>query len=126
MKTSFFRYFPLLVALVLGAAVLPARAEDLGAVKARMSKRISRIDALKEKGAVGENNRGYLEKRENVPGVDEVVAQENKDRATVYEAIAKQTGSTADSVGRQRARQLATASAPGVWIQKENDTWYRK
>ncbi len=126
MKTNLLRYLSLLFVFVLGTAALPVRAEDLNAVKSRMTKRISEIDALKAKGAIGENNRGFLEARGEAAGAAAVIAAENKDRQTVYEAIAKKAGSTAESVGKQRARQLASASASGVWIQKENGTWYKK
>ncbi len=126
MKANLLRFLSLLFVFTLGTAALPARAEDLNAVKSRMTKRISQIDALKAKGAIGENNRGYLEARGEAPGADAVISAENKDRETVYGAIAKQAGSTAESVGKQRARQLAAASAAGVWVQKENGTWYKK
>ncbi|HYP18055.1 MAG TPA: DUF1318 domain-containing protein [Opitutus sp.] len=44
----------------------------------------------------------------------------------MYAAIAKQTGSSADQVGRARALQIAGASAAGVWLQKEDGSWYKK
>jgi len=56
----------------------------------------------------------------------ELAAAENKDRETVYAAIAQQVGSNADQVGRARARQIAANSAPGVWIQNEAGGWARK
>jgi hypothetical protein len=55
-----------------------------------------------------------------------LVAAENRDRGIVYAAIAQQTGSTVDTVGRARAKQIAAASAPGVWVQRENGEWYKK
>lgn len=124
MKTSLFRCFLLLCSL--GLALPALRAEDLGAVKARMSQRISAIDQLKASGAVGENNRGFLEVRGGGGSSASVVASENSDREVVYAAIAKQTGTSADAVGRARARQITAGSASGVWIQGDNGDWRRK
>ncbi|HYD84252.1 MAG TPA: YdbL family protein, partial [Opitutus sp.] len=84
------------------------------------------IDQLKSSGAVGENNRGFLEVRGGGGDASSVVRAENADRETVYAAIAKQTGSSAEQVGRARARQIAAGSAPGVWLQREDGNWYKK
>ena len=59
-----------------------------------------------------------------MPG--DVVAAENRDRGIVYAEIAKQTGTHVDQVGRARARQIAAASARGVWLQKNDGSWYKK
>ena len=127
MKSSLVRIVVLVVTLVIGGAALPLRAQDLGAVKARMSQRLSQVDALKAKGAVGENNRGFLEERGGGGGDSAAVAAaENSDRETVYAALAKQTSTSADQVGRARAKQIAAGSAAGVWLQKEDGTWYKK
>lgn len=127
MKSSVFRLLFLAAALLVGFTTAPAaHAEDLGAVKARMSKRLSQIDQLKEKGVLGENNRGFVEVRASAPNAAAVASAENADRETVYAAIAKQTGSTADQVGKARARQIAGGSAPGVWLQREDGGWYKK
>ena len=126
MKTPFLRFLLLGTALAVGGAVLPARAQDLGPVKARMSQRLSQVDALKSNGAVGENNRGLLEVRGGGGDAASVVSAENADRGIVYAALAKQTGSSADQVGRARAKQIAAASAAGVWLQREDGAWYKK
>ncbi len=121
-----FRTLVLALALVIGWGSVASAAEDLGAVKARMSQRISQIDQLKSTGAIGENNRGLLDVRDGGGDAASVVSAENADRAAVYAAIAKQTGSSADQVGRARARQIASGSAAGVWLQRENGEWYKK
>jgi len=126
MKTSSLRCFLLVAALGLGAAVVPARAQDLAAVKARMTQRLSQVDDLKAKGAIGENNRGFLEERGGGGNAAGVVSAENADRGAVYAALAKQTGGSADQVGRARAKQIAAGSAAGVWVQKEDGSWYKK
>jgi uncharacterized protein len=114
-------------AFVLAATAPPLHAEDLGAVKQRMAQRLPAIDSLKDRGAVGENNGGHIEAR-GALSQDEhgVVAAENSDRSAVYAALARQTGSTVEQVGRTRARQIAQNSKPGVWLQDEAGRWYRK
>ena len=54
------------------------------------------------------------------------MSEENRDRSAVYALIAKETGATADSVGRARAKQIAANSRPGVWVQDEAGAWKKK
>lgn len=128
MNSVFLRLARLLCLAVLLAApaVITVNAQDLGAIKSSMTKRLPSIDALKAKGALGENNQGYLEVRKAVDDAAEVAASENKDRAAVYAALAAQTGTTTEKVGQARARQLAAVSAAGVWVQSDSGEWYRK
>ena len=124
MLRSMFRLFLLVFALA-GAAPL-APAQDLGAVRQQMRQRLPVLDGLKASGAVGEDNRGFVAVREARENAAQVVEAENADRRVVYAAIAKQTGSAPDAVGKARARQIAAQSAPGVWLQAEDGRWYRK
>jgi uncharacterized protein YdbL (DUF1318 family) len=125
MHSVLFRLLFLIVTAGFGAAVV--RAEDLNAVKARMEHRQSTVDTLKDRQAVGENNRGFLEARGTLSGEDErVMMDENSDRRTVYAALAAQTSSTPDQVGRQRAQQLALRSKRGVWVQDPSGEWRQK
>ena len=105
------------------AAGISAFADD---IKSRMKQRLPLIIELKTKGIVGENSAGYLEfvgaKREKA----DVVAAENDDRQTVYEAIAKQQGTTAELVGKRRALQIAKKAAPGEWVKDANGKWIQK
>jgi len=124
MKTLFVR---LCWVLALGFAVAPfARAQDLGAIKQRMESRISALDALKTSGAVGETNQGLVEVRAAEGDAAAVVAAENADRLAVYEAIARKTGSSVAAVGGARAKQIASGSKAGVWVQKEDGSWAKK
>ena len=127
MNRSVFRFLLLLAALVAGGAVVDsAAAEDLSAVKARMNDRLAQVDQLKVSGAIGENNRGFLEDRGGGANAAAVIAAENKDRAAVYAVIAEKTGTSADEVGRKRAQKIAATSPRGVWIQAADGTWQRK
>jgi hypothetical protein len=125
MKTILLRLC-LLVGLLSAGVVAARAAEDLGAVKARLEQRLRSLDQLKSSGAIGETNRGLVDLRAASPTAGDLVAAENRDRGLVYAAIAQQTGSTVDTVGRARAKQIAVASAPGVWVQRESGEWYQK
>ncbi len=96
-------------------------------IKARMKQRKPTISKLKSEGLVGENNKGFLE---FVPGVarknESTVSAENKDRGSVYRAIAQKQGSTQQHVGERRAVQIGQKAAPGTWLQKTTGEWYRK
>jgi len=110
-------------------AFLPvASAQDAATIKQNIIKRLPAIATLKSKGLVGEDNRGYLAAVSNqLNAADQaVVDAENADRKLVYQAIAQQTGATAELVGKQRAKQLADQAAPGDFIMNENGTWQKK
>jgi len=111
----------------LGFGTLALRAQDLGAVKSRLEQRLGAVNALKDRGVAGENNRGFLEPRGSASGGDQqVISDENSDRRTVYAAIAAQTGASADVVGRQRAQQIATIAKRGHWVQDPGGEWRQK
>ncbi|MFM8338065.1 MAG: YdbL family protein [Opitutaceae bacterium] len=127
MKISVLLRLGFLITSLLAGTVATRAAEDLGAVRSRMEKRIGSINALKDRGAVGENNRGLLEGRGALGGADQqVVNDENSDRRKVYAALAAQTGAGADEVGRKRAAQLADLARPGHWVQTAGGEWRRK
>ncbi len=96
-------------------------------IKARMQERLPTVVQLKAEGIVGENNSGFLQV---VPGaaakMQDVITAENKDRQTVYEAIAKQQGTTADLVAKRRAIQIAEKATSGEWLQDGSGKWYKK
>ena len=84
------------------------------------------IKVLKDKGLVGENNKGFLEFVGQQKEKQEVVTAENRDREIVYKAIAKQQGTTVELVGKHRAIQIANKARPGEWLQDANGKWYQK
>ncbi len=95
-------------------------------IKARMKNRLPVIKELKAQGVVGEDNKGYLQFVGGKQAKADVVAAENKDREIVYEAIAKQQGTTAELVGKRRALQLAQKAGPGEWVQDKSAKWLQK
>ncbi len=126
MKRSYlFRLLFLIAASVIGATLV--RAESLGAVKARIEQRLAAVDALKDRGVIGENNRGFVEVRGTAAAADQrIVADENADRQTVYAAIAAQSKESAEAVGRTRAQKIVAAARPGQWIQDAGGAWRKK
>ena len=119
------RLFSLFAALCLLA--LPAFAQSAAELRDRMAQRLPGIDDLKARGAIGENNQGFLEVRDGGnASAPAVVSSENTDRTAVYALIAKETGSTPDAVGRARAKQIAANSRSGVWVQDESGAWKKK
>lgn len=119
MKTRLFTLFTALC--LLAVAALGQSAAD---IRRRMEQRLPQVDQLKAQEIVGENNRGFLEERK--AGGGNIVAEENRDREAVYAYIARETGASAESVGRARAKQIAANSASGVWIQDEAGAWKKK
>ena len=92
-------------------------------IKTRMKNRLPVIKELKAKGIVGEDNKGYLQFVGGNKAKADVVAAENKDRKTVYAAIAKQQGTTAELVGKRRAVQIAKKANKGEWVQDTAGNW---
>lgn len=115
------------LAIVTLTAVVAQAAESAGDIRRRMEQRLAAIDQLKAQGTVGENNRGFLEVPPGATGQPgAIMDDENRDRGAVYALIAKETGATAEAVGRARARQIAAGSRPGVWVQDETGQWKKK
>ncbi|MDD4537726.1 MAG: DUF1318 domain-containing protein [Lentisphaeria bacterium] len=114
--------------LALPAFLPVASAQDAATIKQNMINRLPAIAAMKSKGLAGEDNRGYLAAvSSQLSAADQaVIDAENADRKVVYEAIAKQTGATADLVGKQRAKQLAAQAAAGEFVMDENGAWTKK
>ena len=115
----------ILTFLLVGFFVLgvSAFADD---IKARMKNRLPVIKELKSQGIVGEDNAGFLQFVGDKKVSADVVAAENKDRLTVYKAIAKQQGTTAELVGKRRALQISKRAESGEWVQDAGGNWVQK
>ncbi|MBK8476891.1 MAG: DUF1318 domain-containing protein [Opitutaceae bacterium] len=124
MKTQLVRALSMMV--LLGFAVPAALAQEPG-LKQRLEQRLPALDDLRLRQIAGENNRGFLEVRgKATPEEVQLVEEENRDRSSVYEAIAARSETTKDTVGRARAKQIAAASARGVLLQDANGAWAPK
>ena len=123
MKRRTFTKILALMLIGIFVAGISAFADD---IKARIKQRLPIIKELKAQGIVGENNKGYLEFVGGKQAKADVVAAENKDRQTVYAAIAKQQGTTAELVGQRRALQIAKNADKGEWVQDASGKWIKK
>ncbi|MBT8345059.1 MAG: YdbL family protein [Desulfofustis sp.] len=120
------RRFFLIIALALTAFLCGAFTLQAASIKERMLARIPAINALKDKGTIGENNRGFLEFRTGDNSQQKLISEENKDRKSVYAAIATKQKVDVTLVGQRRAKQISDKGTKGHWYQKSDGTWYRK
>jgi uncharacterized protein YdbL (DUF1318 family) len=114
----------ILSVLILGILISNAYSAD--SIKKRMIDRLPIIKDLKTRGIVGENNLGFLEFIGDQKEKADVVKAENRDRKSVYDAIAKKQGTTTDVVGKHRAAQIAGKARAGQMLQDANGKWYKK
>ena len=119
-----------IAALTLAFAVpqVLSAADDAATIKKNMADRKPKIEELKKAGTIGENKSGYLEvmKDAKVEDADKkLLEDENKDRKTVYAAVAKKEGSTVDKVGEIRAKQIRSKAKEGEYIQGEDGKWVK-
>jgi len=114
------------VLYVLALGILISNAYSADGIKQRMIDRLPEINDLKDRGIIGENNLGFLEFIGSQKEKADVVAAENMDRKSVYEAIAKNQGTTVKLVGQHRAIQIADKALAGEWLQDANGKWYKK
>lgn len=97
------------------------------------------IDEFKRSGVVGENLRGLLEIRpneqfENDPQyrklVEEIVSEENQDRATIMHRIIDINPSLQQAdqakVENVFAKLNRESASPGEWIQLPDGQWFKK
>ena len=119
------RYF-IFTVLALTAFLCTPLTVQADSIKERMLSRIPAINALKDKGAVGENNQGFLEFRTADTSQQTLINEENKDRRSVYGAIAQKQKVDVALVGKRRAKQISEIGSKGHWFQKPDGTWYRK
>lgn len=114
------------ILLFLATFLLSVSVAQSASIKDRMAARIPAINGLKDKGAIGENNKGFLEFRGKKQPQKNVVNAENGDRRKVYQAIGKKQGASAALVGQRRAKTIAAKSKAGHWLQKPDGGWYKK
>lgn len=95
-------------------------------IKEQMAARIPAINALKDQGSIGENNKGFLEYRTSDTPQQALVQAENADRSAVYTAIGKSQGAPPALVGERRAKMIVENGQAGHWYQKPDGSWYKK
>lgn len=99
----------------------------LAGLRTRMERRLAAVDVLKARGIVGEDDRGYLEARDNItPEQEAVRSDENADRREAYQTIATEIRDGIEHVGRQRAQRIALLALRGGWLKSPGGGWYQK
>jgi uncharacterized protein YdbL (DUF1318 family) len=104
----------------------PRKAE----LQERFRERDSELDANKKDGKIGETTEGLIdfvksEFRED-RALKRLVDEENKDRAELYEIIAKETGATPAVVAEQNARRNYQRARPGEYLKTAGGEWRQK
>jgi len=115
-----------LCALLAGS--LPVRAaNELETVKQRMELRLTDVIELKRTGRVGESNKGLLQILDPVSIAERrMIDEENRDRTTVYTAIARKAGGSSEDAGARRAKHIAASAERGTRIQIADGRWVTK
>lgn len=108
----------------------------VSALKKQIRERFPRLSPLYQKGAMGENNQGWLEIRDlnNLSPAEKnevkpLVDSENRDRRALYQEVAKSMNVSPDQlikVQRIFAEKWQQSASPGWWIQKGDGTWVQK
>ena len=103
-------------------------AEAMEAVTARRN-RFAQLKAYKSQGLIGEDNQGHVRALGGGTAVQQMVADENRDRETIYQAQIAQKGLPADAITTIRAafaaEQRERADA-GENIQLPSGEWVTK
>jgi uncharacterized protein YdbL (DUF1318 family) len=105
-------------------------------IKTRLSSRVSEVIAQKKAGVLGETNDGLLQlkgadklKKLQTMKVEQVVSDENADRAALYEEIRKANGvaeGRLKDIQKSFARSFQAESPSGTWLQDADGKWAQK
>ncbi len=106
--------------------LVSALTAEAASVKERMAARLPEITALKDKGLLGEDNKGYLAYIKDSKPEQDMVKAENAGREKVYAAISKKEGVSVDLVGKRRAKMLFERGKKGHWFQQQDGKWVQK
>jgi uncharacterized protein YdbL (DUF1318 family) len=102
------------------------------AVKSALDSRRERFEqvrAYKEKGVIGENNRGYVELLSEDSDAKSLVEAENRDRRLIYKAIVEQNNlasSELEKVEQAFAQVQRDKAESGDKIQDPDGQWVTK
>lgn len=130
----FKKIFMLLTVVMLGASLawagysIKSMTPEVKEALEGRKERFAELRALKTSGAIGENNRGYVEALKAEGNVKTVVAQENRDRRVIYQTIAQQNGleGALSTIESAFAQVQADKAESGDRIQQSNGAWIVK
>jgi uncharacterized protein YdbL (DUF1318 family) len=143
-KPSSFLYeqFQGLLALGLGASTAHAQVNvdistpAIRALKASMQSRFPQLKPFYDKGAVGENNKGFIEAREATglnlqeqARLNQLIDQENKDRTSLYREIMSANKFGPESLPQIQkifANSWRGGAQAGWWTQNDQGQWSKR
>jgi len=105
-------------------------------IKDSMKNRFPQLKPFYDRGAIGENNKGFLEAKDTAglnlqerSQVNKLIDQENRDRAALYSEIASANKFGAELMPQVKqifANSWRDKSQAGWWVQDDNGTWKKK
>jgi len=115
---------------MLALAVPAVLAGEMDDIKASMKARYSTLVKMKDAHKIGENHLGFVVAATAEAGKDkkvmEVVSGENADRKKLYAAIAEQTKTTPDEVGKNNALRIFNKAPKDHVFQAADGKWRAK
>lgn len=93
----------------------------------RMKARLPDVLTAKNSGVIGEGLNGLLSVRDKATDSDKkLVADENKDRLTIFQMLAKKTGGEPSDVAKKFAKGIAAKAKKGHWFKNSSGSWVSK
>lgn len=119
-----------------GAMDINVSTPAIRGTKESMKNRFPQLKPFYDKGAIGENNMGFLEAR-NTAGLNlqersqanKLIDQENNDRAVLYSEIAavnKLGSESVEQIKKIFANSWRDKSQAGWWVQDDKGAWTKK
>ena len=118
------------------AANIDVSTPAIRGIKESMKNRFPQLKPFYDKGAIGENNKGYVEAKDTAglglqerSQLNKLVDQENKDRTLLYSEIATANKLGVESVpqiGKIFANSWREKSQSGWWVQNDDGVWQKK
>ena len=112
--------------LIIISLIVSSQFAIAGDIKNRMKQRLPAIAALKTKGIIGENNRGYLGFVTSTIAQKSMIVAENQDRKMVYTYFAKKQNTTLTVVETVQAERKAQKTGKGKFYQNSGGVWVQK
>ncbi len=113
---------------LVGTAWADLSPEVMAAVESRRE-RLGDLKAHKAQGHIGEDNQGHVAALGGGPEVQALVAAENQDRETIYQAQVKEKGLAPDAIATIRAtfaQEQRDRAEPGEKVQTPDGSWVAK
>ena len=92
----------------------------------RRKARLNELSSLEAQGIVGENKNGLVEIRNSQgasSAASQIVADENSDRAVIYQSIAKKNGTSVETVEELYAKRLQADAPIGTPLEAADGAW---